>query len=213
MWFSIPTRSSGAAAIEPLSPTQQCVGKLFPSITQTGPCGYCFPLPLLPFMYSSSSPHAANGSRPRTHSSSKAFQAKVFAHRTGLPLAAVKPRTVKSASLVEARICDCPPKIIGISHLQHCLPSFACDIIVPTSSTNKRRSCLVSSYSVYNPKPSYSFLSTTIPSFKYHCLFGLCRNSPTHHLFVHFFTHRRKWKMGAPVCSLSFEIHSFLLKW
>ena len=61
----------------------------------------------------------------------------MFAHISSLPVAGVKPSTVNHASVV-ARCCgqtsleqrdDSPPAA----------PSFACDVLLPTSSTNTNK--------------------------------------------------------------------------
>jgi hypothetical protein len=69
----------------------------------------------------------------------------MFAHISSLPVAGVKPSTVNHASFVVARCCgqtsleqrdDSPPAA----------PSFACDVLLPTSSTNTNKLGWINSY-------------------------------------------------------------------
>jgi hypothetical protein len=85
---------------EPLSEWQQKQGMCFPLKKQPGPKGYTFPPPQLSMTLSGSPIHSAKGSTPVLHSSLNTLPAKIIAHLTGSPLAAVNPMTVKCASLV-----------------------------------------------------------------------------------------------------------------
>ena len=89
----------------PFSEQQQKVGICLPSNSHSGPRGYHFPLPVFFSISLSCTAHGQKGSRPITHIRSKSFAAKIIAHITGSPEAAMKPRTVKWLSLVAEWIC------------------------------------------------------------------------------------------------------------
>ncbi len=94
--------------MEPLLEWQQKQGMCFPLKKQPGPKGYTFPSPQLSMTLSGSPIHSVKGSTPVLHSSLNTLAAKVIAHITGSPLAAVNPMTVKCASLVAALCCGRP---------------------------------------------------------------------------------------------------------
>ena len=92
--------------------------------------------------------------------------AKTIAHKTGSPVAAVNPRTVKWQSLnanwiwawLSGQTNNFSPPMF---------PSFFCDVLHPTSSTKRTLSRWMSSYSVFLPKAS-SCDSTITPSWLNH---------------------------------------------
>ena len=160
---AVSIATSSSAVMLPFSEQQQKVGICFPLKVQTGPQGCLLSRPpVLPRKFFLSPIHSAAALKPKTQLSQRCFAAKMIAHMTGSPVAAVKPKTVKCESFVPAFTCG-RPAAPHKNFSPPTFPSFVVDVLDPTSSTNKSLSGRCIMYSVGSPKASCR-CSTISPS-------------------------------------------------
>ena len=100
--------------------------------------------------------HSPKGSRPCTHPGSNCFGANIIAHITGLPSDVVNPNTVKWESFWALRVCclDSDPTVSNF--YPPIWPSFAWDVLLPTSSTNSNFPGCFNMYLVFIPNDFFS---------------------------------------------------------
>ncbi len=106
----------------------------FPLNVQLGPKGYGLLSLQLAAISPSSPTHSANGSKPVCQSCQNDWAANITAHITGSPFSAVKPSTVKCASLAAAHCWGRPSMLHRYSWPPTC-PSFVWVVFEPHSST------------------------------------------------------------------------------
>lgn len=194
----------------PLSEQQQkVVGTWWPLKLQVGPIGYLLPLPVFPATLFLFLIKSVVGSNPSSQDSSISFAANIIAQIKGIPLAAVKPKTVKWLSFVAIQIwghwpvadsCFSPPTF----------PSFALRFIWSYLIHKQVLSGRIRSKFVSNPKVSSAMCMFNNLSFlaELHFYINLQHaNHSSHNLFINFIVHGFEILEFAPIGSLEFKFH------
>ena len=140
---------NNSAVILLLSEQQQNIGIVFSIMnSHSGPSGCILPLPIFCSIWLSLSwepAHGEKGSSTRTYVGSNSLVATITAHITGSPDAVVNPNKVKCVSLHAALICGLSSS--GTKYFSPPqLPSFACEVLLPTSSTKSNINNITMSY-------------------------------------------------------------------